>query len=295
MVTSLRRLLRRFVPLALRWRLRQRARSFEDCVRRPRFADGTGASVRFRYRVAEYALPLRCYPGQEARFEGKRHNIARALAQFDGLVIAPGETLSFWRRVGRPTERGGYKRAAALKARLLTEDIGGSICLASTLLYNAGLLAAMRITERSCHSVDSYGADRYFELGRDSSVEYAYRDLRMRNELPASLLLRTRVEANAAVAEVWSARPLALRVEINVGEPLFVEPPIMRTLDASLRTGTVVDDPGLVGVEVRTRRIVRLDGVARHDDLGVSRHLPMPRHERIAPAAAARDGRVPLT
>ncbi len=258
-----------------------------DVARQWRFASGLGAAAHFPHRVAAYELALRCYPGQEARFDDKRHNIALALARFDSVVIAPGETLSFWRRVGRPTERTGYKRAAALKAGVLTEDVGGSICLASTLLYNAGLLAAMHVVERTCHSVDSYGADRYFELGRDASVEYAYRDLRMRNELPAALLLRTHVEAASVLAEIWSAVPLALHVEIHVEEPRFTAPPLVQTPDASLTQAVAIDDPGLIGVEVRTRRSLWLDGIARCDDLGVSRHLAMPRRERIAAATTA--------
>ncbi len=58
----------------------------------------------------------------------------------------------------------------------------------------------MKIVERHCHSVDSYGDARYFELGRDAAVEYAYLDLRFRNDFPQPLLIRSRVEAESVVA-----------------------------------------------------------------------------------------------
>ena len=50
--------------------------------------------------------------------------------------------------------------------------------------FNAGLLAGLEIVERSEHSVDTYSDQRYFELGRDTTIEYGYLDLRFRNELP---------------------------------------------------------------------------------------------------------------
>ena len=172
------------------------------------------------------------------------------------------------------------------------------MCLASTLLYNAGLLAGMAVVERYCHSVDSYGDARYFELGRDASVEYAYRDLRLRNDLPVPIVLRARLEGTTAVAEVWTARHVDLEVEIAVSPATYTEAPVVRHRDRALDSRTVVDDPGSAGIEVRTWRTVRLDGIARTDDLGFSRHEARPRRERYAvpeSVAPERDAGAPLS
>lgn len=133
---------------------------------------------------------------------------------------------------------------------MLTEDIGGAICLASTLIYNIGLLGGMTIVERRCHSVDSYGERRYFELGRDAAVEYAYLDLRFRNGLGAPVLLRAYAEEERVVAEARSAEALPLRVEIDV-----------ETLEDAET------------IRPRTRRTVVLNGSRREEDLGWSVHL----------------------
>ncbi|HEX5479009.1 MAG TPA: VanW family protein, partial [Dehalococcoidia bacterium] len=138
-----------------------------------RFASRRDAGGELTQRICAYALPIACYPGQEQRYEGKVRNLSLSMAAIDGALVMPGEVLSFWRLVGRPTRAAGYKEAAALKAGRLTSEVGGSICLASTVLYNVGLLAGMGILERYCHSVDTYGDARYFELGRDAAVEYA--------------------------------------------------------------------------------------------------------------------------
>lgn len=239
---------RRFVPFWIRWRLRQTMRSWRDRARGVRFAR-SGADVAAGHLWRQYTLPLVFYPGQQGAQAAKRSNIARSMASIDGTVVNPGETFSFWRAVGRPTERAGYARAAALRDGVLTEEVGGAICFVSTLVYNALLLSGMVIVERYCHSVDSYGDARYFALGRDSAVEYAYRDLRATNRSGSALVLRTRLEGDVAVVEAWSGEAPAGRIEIEV---------LPEAVDA---------DPRL---RVRTLRRLERDGEATTEDLGLS-------------------------
>jgi vancomycin resistance protein YoaR len=211
---------RRAVPVALRWRIRQALRSLSDRRARIAFVYRRDGPAGFEHRICVYTRPLICYPRQERAFAGKRRNIEIALAAVDGLRIAPGEMFSFWRCVGRPTQRAGYRRAAALKDGVLTEDIGGALCLVSTVLYNVALLAGMEIVERRCHSVDTYGPSRYFELGRDAAVEYAYIDLRFRNPHQAPLSVCARIEDGMVVAELRCPTAIALQIDIAVDRPM---------------------------------------------------------------------------
>jgi len=253
---SWRRLARRYVPYALRWRARLALRVADDARSGLRIAKTRAAPEVYPHLVCRYERPLICYEGQEASFPNKRNNVELALAGIDGLLIEPSETFSFWRCVGRPARARGYRLAAAIRDAVLTQDVGGAICLVSTLLYNVGLLGGLTIVERRCHSVDSYGERRYFELGRDAAVEHPYLDLRFRNDLGTPLLLRAHPEAERVVAEAWSAAPLGLCVQIDVD------------VDAS---------DGLL--RARTRRAVRRDGHRREEDLGWSTHLvPDSRH-----------------
>ena len=247
---SWRRLARRYVPYALRWRARLALRVADDARSGLRIAKTRAAPEVYPHLVCRYERPLICYEGQEASFPNKRNNVELALAGIDGLLIAPGETFSFWRCVGRPTRARGYGLAAAIKDSVLTEDIGGAICLVSTLLYNVGLLGGFTIVERRCHSVDSYGERRYFELGRDAAVEHPYLDLRFRNGLGAPVLLRSYAEPERVVAEAWSATPLGLCVEIDV------------ETEASGRL-----------LRARTRRTVTREGHRREENLGWGEHL----------------------
>lgn len=169
-----------------------------------------------RRQVASYSLAVPCYPGQEAAYSAKWRNIHLSLQAIDGTLVSPGETFSFWRCVARPTVARGYGRAAALKNGVLTAEIGGAVCFTSTLVYNVLLLAGLQVTERHCHSVDSYAQDRYFELGRDAAVEYAYRDLRAVNGHPFPVLLRCSINGAGATAEAWTPREIELTVRIDV-------------------------------------------------------------------------------
>lgn len=222
-------------------------RSWCDRSRRVRFATRGGISAEHVW--CQYTLPLMFYPGQQHAQSAKRSNIARSMESIDGTVVRPGEMFSFWHAVGRPTERRGYARAAALRDGVLTEEVGGAICFVSTLVYNALLLSGMRIVERYCHSIDSYGDARYFALGRDSAVEYAYRDLRATNGCAAALVLRTRLEDDLAVVEVLCREAPAGGIEIEV---------LPEAADG---------DPRL---RVRTLRRFERDGEATTEDLGLS-------------------------
>ena len=46
--------------------------------------------------------------------ENKVANLRLAAARLDGIVLRPGETFSYWRLIGKPTRRKGYKEGMVL-------------------------------------------------------------------------------------------------------------------------------------------------------------------------------------
>jgi len=250
---SIRGYVRAWLPFEIRWRVKLASRLLADRRHATRFARRATDATAFALQLSSYALELRCYPGQERQFEGKLHNVGLSLSAIDYMLLRPGDTFSFWRCVGRPTASRGYATAAALRGGQLITESGGSICLTSTLLYNVGLLSGLTVVERHAHSVDTYGSDRYFELGRDASVEFAYRDLRMRNDLSAPVLLRCFVRGQDAHAESWADRNPDLSVALTVcGSDSRPEP------------GTIA---------VQTIRTISERGSVRSERLGESRYI----------------------
>src|ERR1035438_9352951 len=65
----------------------------------------------FPHLVYEERIPIaRTDSGAEAVLEqGKRVNLALAAPYFDGITVAPGSPLSFWRTLGRISARRGYR------------------------------------------------------------------------------------------------------------------------------------------------------------------------------------------
>jgi len=239
-----RSLLRRTLPLSVRWRIRQARRVANDRNSRVTFATRVAAGDAYPFLIASYELPLRCYPGQEPYFEAKQRNLARAMAAIDRTLVRPGETFSFWRAVGRPTAARGYGAAAALRDGVLTQEVGGTLCLASTIVYNVLLLAGPTVVERHCHSVDSYGDARYYELGRDAAVEYAYRDLRARNDAPEAILLRAMAGRDVVRAEAYVATAGAGTCKISVSAPRLDECGALHVRTHRIREGEQPEDLG---------------------------------------------------
>ncbi len=237
-VPASRRLARRWLPRRLRTELARLRREFRDRRDGVPFAAGRGSLDAFPHSFEGYRLPLQIYPGQVHLAEGKRHNQRLMAAALDGTRIDPGEVLSLWRRTGRPSARHGYLEGAAIVDGRLTAEAGGAVCLLSTVLYNAGLLAALEIVERHAHSVDSYGEARYFELGRDATIEYGVLDLRFRNPHPFPLLLEISSDDSEVAAAFRAPEPALPAVAIEV------EPPAHEAGLLSARTLRRVTPPG---------------------------------------------------
>jgi hypothetical protein len=213
----IRRAIRRTVPLAVRVQVAAYRRRVRDWRSGARFAHRREqAGTRYPFVLGEYRRVFIDYPGQEHLGAAKRRNQAILAGQLDGVVVRPGETFAVWSLAARPSKRQGYSAAAALKDGELIQEIGGAICLLSTVLYNAALLGGMVIVERWCHSVDSYGEARYFDLGRDAAIEYGYRDLRFRNPFDQPVLVSVRTDDGGVTASIYGTRPGGFQVEFEV-------------------------------------------------------------------------------
>jgi vancomycin resistance protein YoaR len=235
-------------------------------------------AVEFPNLVCRYERPIVDYDGQTQFSAAKRHNLALIASRLTSVVIEPGETFSIWHLAGRPTERAGYMRAAGLHNRQVTGDVGGSTCLMSTVLYNVGLLGAMEVTERHCHSIDLYGERRYFELGRDASIEYGYLDLRFMNPHPFPVLLIAETTRDSVVGALYSPVPHGFSVAVEVDTPVVTEPGEQIVVDQRFSDGmtTVLQEPK-AGLRVTARRIVRFDdGTMRQEVLPGSLHHAVP-------------------
>lgn len=128
----------------------------------------------------------------EGRSPEQMHNIRRAAQSLDGLVIHPGEVFSFNAVTGECTAVRGYAAAPMIVRGQLEDGSGGGVCQVSSTLYNAALLAGMRIVERNPHSTPVSSVSP----GRDATVLFGGSDLRVRNGFEEPVTIRSEASSS---------------------------------------------------------------------------------------------------
>ena len=123
---------------------------------------------------------------------GKAVNLRIASAQINGIVIRPGETFSFWKLVGDPTAKKGYRDGLVINAGKLEKGIGGGLCQLANLIHWLVLNSPLTVTELVHHSDALFPDDgRRVPFGTGTSVFYKNVDYRFRNTTsqPVQLLV----------------------------------------------------------------------------------------------------------
>lgn len=109
-------------------------------------------------------------------------NLQLAAKQLDGVVLRPGETLSYWRLIGKPTRAKGYVDGMVLSCGKVTSGVGGGLCQLSNLLYWITLHTPLTVTERHRHGYDVFpDANRTQPFGSGATCFYPHGDLMITN------------------------------------------------------------------------------------------------------------------
>jgi len=107
----------------------------------------------------------------------RTHNLSKAAAIIDGIIINPDETFSFNNIIGNAGKAEGYKPARIFVRGVEKEGYGGGICQVSSTLFNAADSAGLKIVERHPHSKRVH----YVEEGRDAATAFGSVDLKIKN------------------------------------------------------------------------------------------------------------------
>lgn len=203
--------------------------------------------------------------------EGKvsrSHNIRNAAGRIDGVVLAPGETFSFNKIVGRRTIEAGFMTAGVYKNGKHDVDIGGGICQVSTTLYNAAIFANLKIERRSNHSMPV----PYVPLGRDATVDYGSADLVLRNGFDTPIAISSSVAKGSITFRILGKPDPSLSVKVISGAAKSWEVGEKSMPDPSLPAGkTKIIEKGSRGHSIATYRVVYKDGVeVKREPLGMS-------------------------
>lgn len=115
--------------------------------------------------------------------DNKITNLKIAMKCLSGLVIEPGQTLSYWRQVGNTTRRKGYLEGMVLSNGQVQSGVGGGLCQLSNLIYWMTLHTPLTVLERWRHSYDVFpDVKRNQPFGSGATCSYPNIDLQIKNE-----------------------------------------------------------------------------------------------------------------
>lgn len=148
------------------------------------------------YLQASHETPLlRQLRGEDMELQrNKVVNLRLAVEKLDGVLLRPGETLSYWRLIGKPSARRGYLPGMVLFLGRIGSDVGGGLCQLSNLIFWMTLHTDLTVAERYRHSHDVFpDAHRTQPFGTGATCAYPHRDLMIRNDTGETYQLRLRV------------------------------------------------------------------------------------------------------
>ena len=126
--------------------------------------------------------------------ENKAVNLKIAINNLQYTTIFPGETFSYWKLIGKPTKRKGYKKGMVLKSGTVTAATGGGLCQLSNLIYWITIHTPLTVVERHRHGYDVFpDSSRTQPFGSGATCFYNYGDLMIRNDTPHTFQLHLSV------------------------------------------------------------------------------------------------------
>ena len=132
-----------------------------------------------------------------------RANVRLALSYFNCMAVYPGDVVDFNAVVGPRTEETGFKKAPEYAGNDTIEGVGGGVCQASTMLYNAVVMCDLTVIERHPHNM-TVG---YVSPSQDAAVEYGDKNFIFRNDTDHAYYFYTDVGAETATVTVYGTRP----------------------------------------------------------------------------------------
>lgn len=194
--------------------------------------------------------------GYLAEQAGRAQNIQRAAAQIEGVVLMPGEVVSFNHNVGPRSVDNGFAEAPEIYKGEMREGIGGGTCQVSGTLHAAAYLAGVDIVERANHSRPS----GYIRMGLDATVVYPTVDLKLKNPYDFPIVVHGTIDRGSLVFELLGARRPAT---VSFATETVGTAPFKRKIEEThaLAEGAVrLKQKGIRGYSVKKTRVIHLEG-----------------------------------
>ncbi len=210
----------------------------------------------------------------------RSHNVSLASQKINEIVLAPGAVFSYNDIVGPRTTARGFRVANVYVGNKVEPGVGGGICQVSSTLFNAVVLADLKIEQRVNHSLPV----SYVPLGRDATVSYGSIDFKFSNNTQHPVKIVASASRGTNYVAVYGVkenkdRTIAISTECIGTRPAT----LVQREDANLPEGTVkVEQAGSTGSTYNTYKIIKEKGqVVKTEFLTKSTYVPGERIEII--------------
>lgn len=202
----------------------------------------------------------------------RTHNLRLAAEAINGVIVKPGMVFSANETIGPRLVTRGFKPAQIFVRGRLEEGIGGGVCQVSSTLYNAVLLAGLKILERSHHS----RVVPYVAPGRDATVVYGLVDFKFQNTNSAPIGIIAQVKGGRLTVSIYGSPADRRVVKVYTSVVKKIPAGVRIVRDPSLPAGfRKVLDKGSSGIFVTVHRtITQPDGRTISEVVSRDRYLP---------------------
>lgn len=189
---------------------------------------------------------------------GRTTNLRLAANKINGTVLLPNEEFSYNAVVGERTISAGYKMAATYSNGAVVDGLGGGICQISSTLYDAVVMANLKITTRRNHQF----VTSYVPAGKDATVVWGSQDFKFVNSRKYPVRITTTVQGGVATVQVWGIKEeVEYDISIETKKIATIAPTTQYVQDPSLASGQQkVVQAGSDGRKVEAYKVMKLNG-----------------------------------
>ncbi len=147
--------------------------------------------------------------------ENKVTNISIACSKINGIIIHPNETFSFWKTIGIPSKKRGFKTGLTIGKKGFGEAYGGGLCQMANMIHYLVLNSPLKVTELHHHS-DALFPDerRKVPFGTGTSVFYNKLDYRFLNNTDQDIQILVWIDNGELCGELRSEKEFPNRYKL---------------------------------------------------------------------------------
>lgn len=181
------------------------------------------------------------------------NNVVLAAKACDGVVLLPGERMSYNQTTGQRTVEKGYREATGYTAKGQEMMVGGGVCQPSSTLYLACLNADLEIVERKNHMYSV----TYMPDGMDATVSWPNLDYVFANSTPYPIRVEMTVEKRVLTARIYGTKTDDTYVKMESRRLSTVAAETVYQADETVPQGTTtVIQPAHTGKKVEVYKCI---------------------------------------